>query len=88
MTSMSKTTSEAPTSTGEWSGRDVSCHMTWSFESPHRHWAEHDERQMAYSRSRSADHRLAQTGEYRRRRHGDAPEPAAWSWRLIAHPFD
>lgn len=57
--------------------------MAWTFESPEQHWADHDVRQVEYWRTRSADERLAQAAEYRRRRDGDVVEPSAWTWRFL-----
>jgi hypothetical protein len=85
---MSDTTPAAPTRSGEWSGRDSSSGVAWAFESPSQHWAAHDERQIAYWRSRPVEERLAQAAEYRLRRHGDIREPTVWSWRLLPNPYD
>jgi hypothetical protein len=71
-------------SAGGGSGRDSTNGLTWTFESPERHWSDHDARQGAYWRSRPAAERLAQAAEYRRRRHGAVTGPVTWTWRFLA----
>jgi hypothetical protein len=63
--------------------RDIVGGMTWAFEPPEEHWADHDTRQLRYWLTRPAAERLAQAAEYRRRLHGDVVAPAAWRWRFL-----
>jgi hypothetical protein len=57
--------------------------LTWEFEEPATHWAEHDRRQVQYWRSRPPGERLAQAAAYRRREHGETPDPDVWTWRFV-----
>jgi hypothetical protein len=72
-----------PTRDGSTSGREPSSGTSWAFEDPQQHWADHDERQVRYWRSRPPAERLAQAERYRFRRHGHLPEPAVWTWRFL-----
>lgn len=74
-----------PTRDGLSSGRDRVTGLAWAFEQPIVHWNEHDERQVAYWRSRPAEERLAQAAAYRVRVHGHCAEPHVWTWKFV--PF-
>ncbi len=71
-----------PTTTGASSGVDSG--IPWAFESADEHWRLHDEREVAFWRSRSPAERLAQAARYRVRVHGLVAPPAHWLWRFAA----
>lgn len=73
----------APTRDGTREGREPSSGIAWAFEVPEEHWAEHDNRQVRYWRSRPPEERLARAAHYRFLRHGTIPEPAEWTWRFV-----
>jgi hypothetical protein len=73
----------APTRDGTREGREPSSGIPWAFEAPEAHWAEHDQRQVRYWRSRPPEERLARAAAYRTVRHGVILEPAVWSWRFV-----
>ena len=82
---MSLSMSEAPTKTGAWSGVDRQTGTPWRFEPADEHWRLHDQREVAYWRSRPAAERLAQASHYRVRVHGLVTMPTHWPWRFV--PF-
>ena len=71
-----------PTTTGKSSGVDAG--TPWRFEAADAHWRLHDQRELAFWRSRSPEERLAQAPRYRVRVHGPFSAPARWSWRFVA----
>jgi hypothetical protein len=73
---------EPPTRDGLRRGRATSG-LTWEFEEPATHWAEHDRRLVRYWRSRPPGERLAQAAAYRLRVHGETPDPDPWTWRFV-----
>ena len=72
----------APTTTGASSGVDAG--TPWAFEPADEHWRLHDQREVAYWRSRPPEERLAQALQYRVRVHGPFSAPTRWSWRFVA----
>ena len=74
----------APTARGASNGVDNG--TPWAFEPADEHWRRHDEREVAYWRSRRPEERLAQALRYRMRVHGAFSAPTSWSWRFV--PFD
>lgn len=73
----------APTCDGTCQGREPGTGMTWAFEAPSAHCAEHDARQVRYWRSRPPEERLARAAYYRHLRHGTILEPPTWTWRFV-----
>ncbi len=71
-----------PTRSGVSNGVDAG--TPWAFEPADVHWRLHDEREVAYWRSRRPEERLAQALQYRVRVHGAFPAPTNWSWRFVA----
>lgn len=75
--------SDAPTTNGAWSGVDRVTGTPWAFESGEEHWRLHDQREIAYWRSRPPTERLAQAASYRLRVHGEVTPPRRWEWRFV-----
>ena len=75
--------SKAPTKTGMWAAVDRGSTTPWAFEPADEHWRRHDQREVAYWRSRPVGERLAQADQYRIRVHGLVARPERCTWRFV-----